>query len=150
MQTKKTFRLLVGFYAICAIAELFTFTRHAVPPEIYYRKWAFYSSHPLNYTLINTLADPLLVMASISLLGLFFFWNFARYMFTFTIICQLLFSLMLPFVFNIPIENILGEIEYLLSGVIIALIYFSPIKEHFHNFNKIGDPAPKIKTMTET
>jgi hypothetical protein len=68
---------------------------------------------------------------SISFIGLWRFWAPARGIFGSTVLLSVLGrGLSGPFVVS-ALTNTLGYIESILSGLVLALVYFSPIKEAF-------------------
>jgi hypothetical protein len=73
-------------------------------------------------------AIPLVIAALLARIGLFFFWRFARPLFLITLIADVL----LTPLFGVSIETgwgqMLDQAAVVVSGVVLALIYFSPLR----------------------
>lgn len=80
------------------------------------------------------------VLFTISLVGLWKFWQPARWLFGTTLLLSILLAgLAGPFVSSALTFTVV-YIESILSGLILALVYFSPIKDYFEK------PAPSLPT----
>ena len=76
-------------------------------------------------------AVPLLILWLVSTIGLFFFWRPARMLYVVTMIFGLLaMPFFGPYV-DVGLGAMLEDAATIISGVILALVYFSPVKELF-------------------
>jgi hypothetical protein len=90
--------------------------------------------------LLATVYLVTLLLLIISLIGLWNFWPPARWLYGTTILLSVLLTgLSGPFVVS-ALTNTLGYIENVLSGLILAVVYFSPIKEYFEP--RSAEPVP--------
>jgi hypothetical protein len=69
------------------------------------------------------------VAAVVSWIGLFLFWRPARLLFVITTLLLLLPTLLGGPHINAGVSAMLGEIVSIITGVILALVYFSPLKD---------------------
>ena len=70
-------------------------------------------------------------LALFAFVGLFFLQNWGRYLFLLAVASYVATSLLFGYRVGVPIEMFLGDIVSILDGVILAVAFSSPIKEHF-------------------
>jgi hypothetical protein len=76
-------------------------------------------------------AIPLVVLWLVSSIGLFFFWRPARFLYVVTMIFGLLATPFFGPYVDAGLGAMLESAGTIISGVILALVYFSPVKELF-------------------
>ena len=135
------FRRLLLLYILFIIAELVSAdaTLEWLPEPLRKFEEARYSASEADpdVILLSGLFLTLMLSYAISLIGLWKFWQPARTLFGTTILLSILMTgLGGPYVVT-ALTNTFAYIESILSGLILALIYFSPIKEFFEK------PAPE-------
>lgn len=74
-------------------------------------------------------AIPLLILLLVSSIGLFFFWRPARILYVITIAAGLLVAPFFGPYVDAGWGTTFGDAAMIVSGVILALIYFSPLKD---------------------
>lgn len=73
----------------------------------------------------------LLILYLISLFLLYRFMSFGKPLFTFVIIAILLVSIFSGPTISTALGSVIDSIEYIIEGAILALLYFTPIKDKF-------------------
>ena len=84
------------------------------------------------------------VMALITLVNqvlFYFYWRHSRIIYLISFMTSFLATLLLGVSITTPVENVLNEIATFLSGIALALAYFSPVAERFRRGEKI---KPKV------
>ena len=84
------------------------------------------------------------VMALITLVNqvlFYFYWRHSRIIYLINFMTSFLATLLLGVSITTPVENVLNEIATFLSGIALALAYFSPVAERFRRGEKI---KPKV------
>lgn len=84
-----------------------------------------------NNIISNMLGLITILTLVISWVGLFLFWNPARWMYLAAIVVPLLYSAFFSFTILPPVSDAIGILSALLGGAILALIFCSPIKKQF-------------------
>lgn len=145
-QAKKLYYLLlVAYLIIVTISIVFSSALNdGIPQNVKEAFGKFKSDYikapgglPNLIKLIIVLAT--LLMGLIGMIGLFFLWDPARYIFLTGIIIKNFFSfLVLGPKISMPLRETFGGIEVFLDGVIIAVIFFSPVREYFKRKAKLS------------
>jgi uncharacterized membrane protein (DUF485 family) len=84
------------------------------------------------------------VMALITLVNqvlFYFYWRHSRIIYLISFMTSFLATLLLGVSITTPVENVLNEIATFLSGIALALAYFSPVAERFRRGEEI---KPKV------
>jgi hypothetical protein len=76
-------------------------------------------------------AVPLVILWLVSSIGLFFFWRPARLLYVVTMIFGMLATPFFGPYVDAGLGAMLEDAATIMSGVILALVYFSPVKELF-------------------
>jgi hypothetical protein len=74
---------------------------------------------------------PLLLLALVSMVGLFLFWRPARPLYLVTTAAGLFLTPFFGPYVDAGWETAFGEAATIISGMVLALVYFSPLKELF-------------------
>jgi len=140
------FRRLLLLYIAFIIAELgsadVTMSWLPEPLRKYEESQASAADADLEMYLLAMLFLVTLVCYTVSFIGLWRFWPPARWLFGTTILLSVLGTgLSGPTVMS-ALTSTLGYIESILSGLILALVYFSPIKEYFEKQPVEAAPPP--------
>ena len=89
-------------------------------------------------TLLQRCALPLM---GVSILGLAALWRPARTLFTAFLLCIAVITVLTGPNVQPELNSVLSFMEDIISGLILGMIYFSPLREHFDR--KEDDPAPR-------
>jgi hypothetical protein len=75
---------------------------------------------------------PLVILWLVSSIGLFFFWRPARILYVVAMIFGLLATPFFGPYVDAGLGAMLEDVATIISGIIVALVYFSPVKELFN------------------
>ena len=135
MITIRKFRFAVALLPTCFIGAIFCHIlfRHSLPPELQAYKHNVATDHANGPMFLWSLGFVIiyLLASTISVLGLYFFRPFARPLFVLCLVTGFVSILFYgPRVENRSVAWF-EDVDTLLSGIVLALIYWSPIREHF-------------------
>lgn len=131
-----TFRLLLAALVLLTIGIVIsdTLSRAQLPEPLKAYLDAEDNAEPkMNPTMmaVGFMALSVGALAIISTIGLFVLWRPARILYTLSFVVALPLYLLMGPTINTGLTEFLSELASFLGGVIWALIYFSPLRQHF-------------------
>lgn len=87
--------------------------------------------------ILVSLALSILLIGLFGLLGMFFLWSKARYLFTISIFLAIILQLVEPWGIHTRWSTFLGNVEALCAGIIISLTWWGPAKTLFEEKKKL-------------
>ena len=130
--TKTTLRTLIIAQFVLGIASIVSSELAASSLPDALRVASEHSEYDFSPAVLQTLLVIFIlfvVLAVISWIGLFVFWRPARFLYFITVILLLLPTLLGGPHVGTGLSAMLAETVSIITGIILALIYFSPLKE---------------------
>jgi len=135
MITIRTFRIILLLWATSPIGAVVSYIlfRHTLPPDLLAYKHSVAVSHvasPL-YPLSLGVASVFLLVFIVSFIGLYRFSRFARPLFTIWLASAFVSVLFYGPRVETPPVAWFEDASTILGGIVLAVIYWSPLHEHF-------------------
>jgi len=139
MISVRTFRIILLLLIACMFLGGINviLSRHALPPELqtYEHSVAAADRASGRLALEGVISGGVILAYIVAIIGLYRFWSFARPLFVIVIIVGLILTLSFgPRIQTRP-EASFDDAVSVLEGVVIALLYWSPIREKFVRTN---------------
>jgi divalent metal cation (Fe/Co/Zn/Cd) transporter len=135
MITTRTFRMILLLLIACTLTSTISvvLSRHTLPPEIQSYKRAVVAEKRKSGNLeLRARIDIVVLLAyAIAIIGLFSLKPFARPLFTVVVVAMIIWSLSFGLRIEARLVAAFSDAGSLLDGIIIALLYWSPIREKF-------------------
>ena len=129
--TIRIFRVIILLYVVSRISGFIACfaVRHSLPPEL--DAFKYHQLHSHSFHILGFLAIMLMIAKIFNLITLYQLRSFARVHFLVLVMLLIAFNLCCRIYIAQPVEILFDELSNILQGVILAILYWSPIAVHF-------------------